>query len=167
MARPDDHQTTLLPPMKWNAWGDPAAAKPLSPGIRALLKQALGVDDSSVHEIDLDQVTVRPSALSGVDREALSAIVGPGFCSVDDRGRLLRAGGKSTLDLLRRRNIGVQDAPDAVLLLATRARSRRFCGIAVNMASRPSRSEAAPASSAAWTRSGADSTPSCRWICAD
>ena len=28
--------------MKWNAWGDPAAAKPLSDGIRSLLKQALG-----------------------------------------------------------------------------------------------------------------------------
>ena len=26
----------LLPPMKWNAWGDPAAAKPLSESIRSL-----------------------------------------------------------------------------------------------------------------------------------
>ncbi len=34
---------TLVPPMAWNAWGDPAAAKPLSDGIRALLEQALGV----------------------------------------------------------------------------------------------------------------------------
>ena len=31
------------PPMQWNAWGDPAAAKPLSPAIRSLLEQALGV----------------------------------------------------------------------------------------------------------------------------
>ena len=29
------------PPMLWNGWGDPAAAKPLSPGIRSLLEQAL------------------------------------------------------------------------------------------------------------------------------
>ncbi|MGH7291100.1 MAG: FAD-binding oxidoreductase, partial [Myxococcota bacterium] len=36
----------------------------------------------------------------------------------DDYGRLLRSGGKSTLDLLRRRDSSVQDAPDAVLLPA-------------------------------------------------
>ena len=50
------------------------------------------------------------------DRDGLAAIVGADYCSVDDRGRLLRAGGKSTLDLLRRKDSGVQDAPDAVLL---------------------------------------------------
>ena len=45
MTRPDDQQAALLPPMKWNAWGDPAEAKPLSESIRSLLKQALGIDD--------------------------------------------------------------------------------------------------------------------------
>ena len=39
----DDARNRLLPPMAWNAWGDPAAAKPLSDGIRGLLEQALGV----------------------------------------------------------------------------------------------------------------------------
>src|SRR6266436_2967051 len=77
MTRPDEQQSALLPPLKWNAWGDPAQAKTLSEGIRSLIKQALGVDD---------------------------------------RARLLRAGGKSTLDLLRRKDSGVQDAPDVVLL---------------------------------------------------
>jgi alkyldihydroxyacetonephosphate synthase len=104
--------------MKWNAWGDPAAAKPLSEGIRSLLKQALGVDGPATAELESDQVRLRPSALSDADREGLSAIVGAEFCTVDDRGRLLRAGGKSTLDLLRRKDSGVQDAPDAVLLPA-------------------------------------------------
>src|SRR6185369_17627817 len=97
----------------------------------SLLKQALGVDDSSASEVDLEQVTVRPSTLVDTDREALSAIVGPGFCSVDDRARLLRAGGKSTLDLLRRRDPGVQDAPDAVLLPGDEeevAEILRLCG---------------------------------------
>ena len=28
--------------MAWDAWGDPALAKPLSSGIRTLLEQALG-----------------------------------------------------------------------------------------------------------------------------
>ena len=116
MTRPDEQQAALLPPMKWNAWGDPEAAKPLSDGIRSLLKLALGVEDSGGAELEPQQVKLRPSALSHPDRDALSAIVGTQFCIVDDRDRLLRAGGKSTLDLLRRKDPGVQDAPDAVLL---------------------------------------------------
>ncbi|HYB36001.1 MAG TPA: FAD-binding oxidoreductase [Mycobacterium sp.] len=103
--------------MKWNAWGDPAAATPLSDGIRSLLKQALGVADSDAAELDADQVRLRPSGLSQTDRDALTAILGADYCRVDDRDRLLHAGGKSTLDLLRRKDSGVQDAPDAVLLL--------------------------------------------------
>ncbi|MGE2730308.1 FAD-binding oxidoreductase [Mycolicibacterium vaccae] len=102
--------------MQWNAWGDPALAKPLSPGIRTLLSQALGIDATDVDAPDLDQVRLRPSALSPTDRTGLGAIVGDGHVVVDDHGRLLRAGGKSTLDLLRRKDFGVQDAPDAVLL---------------------------------------------------
>src|SRR6476620_6345898 len=98
MSRPDDHQTALLPPMKWNAWGDPAEAKPLSDGIRTLLKQALGVDAVTTPELEPEEVKLMPSALSDTDRDALAAIVGTDYCRVDDRGRLLRAGGKSTLD---------------------------------------------------------------------
>ncbi len=124
MTRPDDQQTALLPPMKWNAWGDPAEAKPLSDGIRSLLKQALGVEESTAAELDAEQVRLRPSALSDTDRDGLAAIVGADFCRVDDHGRLMRAGGKSTLDLLRRRDSGVQDAPDAVLLPRRRRRDR-------------------------------------------
>ena len=114
--RPDDQQTALLPPMKWNAWGDPAEAKPLSESIRSLIKQALGVEESTTAQIEPEQVRLRPSALSPADRDGLAAIVGADYCGIDDRARLLRAGGKSTLDLLRRKDSGVQDAPDAVLL---------------------------------------------------
>ena len=116
MMRPDDQQTALLPPMKWNAWGDPAEAKPLSESIRSLIKQALGVEESTTAQIEPEQVRLRPSALSPADRDGLAAIVGADYCGIDDRARLLRAGGKSTLDLLRRKDSGVQDAPDAVLL---------------------------------------------------
>ena len=129
MTQADAHPVD--PPMQWNAWGDPAAAKPLSPGIRTLLSQALGVDGPSVEEPRADQVRLRPSALSQADRDGLSAIVGAAHVTVDDRGRLLRAGGKSTLDLLRRRDFGVQDAPDAVLLPENEeevAGILRFCG---------------------------------------
>ena len=116
MARPDDQQAALLPPMKWNAWGDPAEAKPLSVSIRSLLTQALGIDDAGAADLEPEQVRLRPSALSRSDREGLAEIVGTAYCGIDDRARLLRAGGKSTLDLLRRKDTGVQDAPDAVLL---------------------------------------------------
>ncbi|HKH50400.1 MAG TPA: FAD-binding protein, partial [Mycobacterium sp.] len=102
--------------MKWNAWGDLAEAKPLSESIRSLLEQALGIQGSTTADLEPEQVRLRPSALSTADREGLAAIVGTEYCGVDDRARLLRAGGKSTLDLLRRKDSGVQDAPDAVLL---------------------------------------------------
>lgn len=115
MIRSEDQS---LPPMKWNAWGDPAAAKPLPDAIRSLLVQALGIETVPGSAPEADQVRLRPSALSDSDREALVAIVGEAQCISDDYGRLLRAGGKSTLDLLRRRDTGVQDAPDAVLLPA-------------------------------------------------
>jgi alkyldihydroxyacetonephosphate synthase len=102
--------------MKWNAWGDPAEAKPLSEGIRSLLTQALGIDDAGTGDLEPEQVRLRPSALSPADLEGLAAIVGTAYCGTEDQARLLRAGGKSTLDLLRRKDTGVQDAPDAVLL---------------------------------------------------
>jgi alkyldihydroxyacetonephosphate synthase len=110
------HLGELLPPMKWNAWGDPAAAKPLSDGIRSLLKQAVGLEESDGAELDPEQVKLRVSSLSQADRDALAAIVGAEYFRAADRDRLLHAGGKSTPDLLRRKDTGVQDAPDAVLL---------------------------------------------------
>ena len=101
--------------MKWNAWGDAAAAKPLSDGIRALLKHALGVDTPPATELTPGDVQLTSSALTAEDRDGLGAIVGAPHLSTDDDARLLRAGGKSTLDLLRRADRGVQDAPDAVV----------------------------------------------------
>ncbi|HET7074160.1 MAG TPA: FAD-binding oxidoreductase [Mycobacterium sp.] len=116
--------------MKWNAWGDPAAAKPLSEGIRSLLKHAVGLQDSDKAQLDADQVRLRPSALAPADRAALAAIVGAEYCRTDDPDRLLHAGGKSTIDLLRRKDSGVQDAPDAILLPGTEddvAAVLRYC----------------------------------------
>lgn len=107
----------LLPPMAWNAWGDPAAAKPLSAGIRALLEQALGVSPSEEAGLAIEDVKLTPSTLTDIHRDGLTAIVGADYISTSDHDRLLRAGGKSTLDLLRRKQIH-QDAPDAILLPA-------------------------------------------------
>ncbi|OMC40017.1 flavoprotein [Mycobacterium sp. GA-1841] len=102
--------------MKWDAWGDPQSAKPLSEGIRSLLQQALGIEAAPAAALPRDQVQLRPSALSDHDLQALSDIVGAPHCGTDPLSRLLHAGGKSTLDLLRRKDSGIQDAPDAVLL---------------------------------------------------
>jgi alkyldihydroxyacetonephosphate synthase len=104
--------------MAWDAWGDPALAKPLSGGIRSLLEQALGVSGEEVPGPGIDEVRLTPSALPQEHRDGLAAIVGADYLRTGDRDRLTRAGGKSTPDLLRRKQIE-QDAPDAVILPGT------------------------------------------------
>ena len=101
--------------MAWDAWGDPAAAAPLSPALRGLLGEALGVSAPAAARPAMSQVRLRPTALPDDDRAALERIVGAAFCHTDHEARLRHAGGKSTLDLLARRSTGEQDAPDAVL----------------------------------------------------
>ena len=108
----------LSPPMAWDGWGDPALAKPLSAGIRSLLEQALGVTGTEITAPGIDEVQVSPSALALKHRDGLAAIVGNDYLRTGDRDRLLHAGGKSTLDLLRRKQIR-QDAPDAVVFPGT------------------------------------------------
>lgn len=110
-----------MPSMKWDAWGDPGSARPLSEAIRSLLKQALALDDSIPSGLAAENVQLRPPALPDTDRDALAAIVGTEHVHTDHRARLLHAGGKSTIDLLRRRDPGIQDAPDAVLVPAGEA----------------------------------------------
>jgi len=101
--------------MAWDAWGDPALAKPLPEGIRSLLEQALGVTGAPTRGPAVDEVQLSPSALPPQHRGGLAAIVGERHLRAGDRDRLLRAGGKSTLDLLRRKQTH-QEAPDAVVL---------------------------------------------------
>ena len=116
MPAPDPGpNSALLPPMAWNAWGDPALAKPLSPAIRSLLEAALGVSGVDNPAPAIEEVRLSPCALSGDHHAALAAIVGADHLRDGDLDRILHAGGKSTPDLLRRREIH-QDAPDAVLL---------------------------------------------------
>ncbi|MFD0274399.1 FAD-binding oxidoreductase [Kitasatospora sp. NPDC127111] len=108
-----------LPPMKWDAWGDPALAKELSAEIKGLLAAALGVTGDAAPGPSADEVVLRPSALTEADLKALAAVVGHAHVSAADADRLPRAGGKSTPDLLRRRSREPQDAPDAVVLPGT------------------------------------------------
>lgn len=105
-----------LPPMKWDAWGDPALAKELSADIKGLLAAALGVTGDAEPGPTADEVRLRPSRLTDADLKALAAAVGEPHVSAADADRLPRAGGKSTPDLLRRRSREPQDAPDAVVM---------------------------------------------------
>ncbi|MGW3043556.1 FAD-linked oxidase C-terminal domain-containing protein [Kitasatospora sp. NPDC001159] len=105
-----------LPPMKWNAWGDPALAKELSADIKGLLVAALGVTGDAAPGPSAEEVLLRPSRITTEDLKALAAAVGEAHVSAADADRLPRAGGKSTPDLLRRRSREPQDAPDAVVV---------------------------------------------------
>ncbi|ONM46538.1 FAD-binding oxidoreductase [Nocardia donostiensis] len=104
--------------MVWDAWGIPAGHKPLSAQIRGLLGQVFGVSGEPVARRDEGDVPLREPALSSDRRAGLAAIVGADHVSTEHRDRLRHAGGKSTLDLLRRRGDGPQDAPDAVVFPA-------------------------------------------------
>ncbi|PYE18711.1 alkyldihydroxyacetonephosphate synthase [Williamsia limnetica] len=105
-----------LPPMQWNAWGTTAAATTLPQPVKDLLGQVLGVSGEQIAAPAATQVRLSPSRLRASDIAALEAIVGT--VATGDGDRLIRAGGKSTLDLLRRRQ-SHQDAPDAVVAPAT------------------------------------------------
>src|SRR5215831_8885139 len=105
-----------VPPMKWDAWGDPALATPLSADIKALLQNVLGVSAADVDAPSRDEVRLRRSALTDEDKHVLADVVGPENMSTHDADRLPHAGGKSTVDLLRRRSREPQDAPDAVVM---------------------------------------------------
>ena len=131
--------------------GRPAEAKPLSDGIRTLLKQALGVDGSA-------PAGARSRCRCDCGRRRCRAPIAR--TRGDRRVRLLphrrprpaaAAGGKSTLDLLRRKDSGVQDAPDAVLLPRDDDEIAAILRYCADTALRSSRSAAAPVWSAAST----------------
>lgn len=111
----DPTHGTGRPDMVWDAWGVPAGRTPLSEQIRGLLTQVFGVSGELAARRDEGDVALRPLVLPEDRRAGLTAIVGAGHLTTDAADRLRHAGGKSTLDLLRRRDRAPQDAPDAVL----------------------------------------------------
>lgn len=101
--------------MQWDAWGVAENRKELSPQVKALLSQALGIAERDTPTRDEDAVRLRPSALTDAQRAALERVVGSGNVATDHASRLRHAGGKSTPDLLRRRSNTEQAAPDAIV----------------------------------------------------
>ncbi|MGN5240210.1 FAD-binding oxidoreductase [Rhodococcus sp. SJ-3] len=111
--RPDQ----LAPEMEWDAWGTAEHRTELGAEVRTLLEQALGVHPrrNSLAESD---VRLTPTRLAPEHRTGLVRLLGAEHVLDDDAARLRHAGGKSTLDLLRRQGTDPQAAPDAVVLPA-------------------------------------------------
>lgn len=107
-------------PMRWNGWGDAALAKDLPLAVRTLLPMKLGRVTRPKPATSLAEVEVADTALAAADIEAMRAIVGSSHVAVDAESRLRHAGGKSTADLLRRRE-REQQVPDAVVSPANHA----------------------------------------------
>jgi alkyldihydroxyacetonephosphate synthase len=98
--------------MPWAGWGTPA---PLPERARELLAELLGRDLTAEPPVPESDVRLPPGRLSPAALAAFTAAAGPGQVHTGRAARLLRAGGKSTTDLLRQRAGDATTAPDAVL----------------------------------------------------
>ena len=126
-------------------------AKPLSDGIRNLLKQALGVEDSPVAELEprpgqvaaVGAVARRPrrAGRRSSGRRTAASTTGPGCCAPVASPRLTCCGARIPES---------RTHPTRCCCPATKMRWPRSCACAGSAASPSSRSAAVPASSAAW-----------------
>ena len=120
---PAARSSTLLEPtdepMLWYGWGDPSATTHLPKAALRLLESTIGTLGGATPAVAFDDVRVAGSRLQPDQRAALAAVVGPTYVRDDRRERILRAGGKSYPDLVRRRAGDALGAPDAVVLPAT------------------------------------------------
>jgi alkyldihydroxyacetonephosphate synthase len=108
----------------WGPAGSPAApgddAPATDPGevlpraARRHLAGQLGWTPRSTPPVAVDEIRLAPSRLPDDVRDALVTLLGEEHVRTDRDARLRRAGGKSYLDLLRRRAGDASDAPDAV-----------------------------------------------------
>jgi alkyldihydroxyacetonephosphate synthase len=97
--------------------GDLANAVPKA--ARRYLAKELGWSPRPTPPVAVDDITLAPSRLSDAARTVLVDLVGAENVHTDREARLRRAGGKSYLDLLRRREGDASDAPDAVVAPGT------------------------------------------------
>lgn len=103
------------PDMSWFAWGDPAEAKELEPGLRDLISQVLRARTEDMPPVAEADVVLPASRLDSGLLKAFTELLGAEHVLVDDAARLIHSGGKSTQDLLARRAGQASPAPDAVL----------------------------------------------------
>jgi alkyldihydroxyacetonephosphate synthase len=94
-------------------WGEPGAGPPFPARAAALLRSRLGVSGEIVaRPVGLEDVRLRPPVVGAALRAALERA---GTVRDDQAARVLRAGGKSYLDLLALRAGAAEDAPDVVV----------------------------------------------------
>jgi alkyldihydroxyacetonephosphate synthase len=115
---PDQPELTI------QGWG-PAGADAGSPGAgpagnlpkaaRRHLARELGWRPRSTPPVPVADIRLAPSRLPAAARDALVGLLGEQNVTTERETRLRRAGGKSYLDLLRRRDGDASDAPDAVV----------------------------------------------------
>ena len=114
------HATTPVRDMPPVGWGDPDRRTGLPPQAAAWLQAEIGLP---VAPASPGPVRVTASTLGDLSLAALICAVGPEHVLLEDPARLLRAAGKSYLDLVRMRS-GSVGAPDAVVLPGTAAEVR-------------------------------------------
>ena len=97
-------------------WGEPGAGPGLPEHAPALLREWLGVSGGVVSSpVALEDVRLPPPRLPGALRDELARIAGAANVRDDLRSRVLRAAGKSYLDLLAMRAGACDAAPDVVV----------------------------------------------------
>ncbi len=94
---------------------DPDLAGALPRAARRHLSRELGWTPRSTPPVRVGDIRLAPSRLPEDARAAMAALLGEENVATDEQSRLRRTGGKSYLDLLRRREGDASDAPDAVL----------------------------------------------------
>ena len=104
---------TLAADLSPTGWGDPARRPGLPPHAATFLDEAVG---AATPTPPAAPPPLTPSALPAPAAAALREAVGEDGVRTDDEARLLRAAGRSYLDLLRLRCAEPLDAPDAVVL---------------------------------------------------
>jgi alkyldihydroxyacetonephosphate synthase len=92
---------------------DPVAALPKP--ARKHLSRELGWTPRPTPPVAVDEIRLAPSRLDHGAVTALADLLGEENVTTDRDARLRRAGGRSYLDLLRRREGDASDAPDAVV----------------------------------------------------
>jgi alkyldihydroxyacetonephosphate synthase len=86
---------------------------------RRYLTKELGWSPRSTPPVAVGDIALAPSRLPEGARARFVELLGEENVRIDRESRLRRAGGKSYLDLLRRREGDASDAPDAVVLPGT------------------------------------------------
>ncbi|MFD3684920.1 FAD-binding oxidoreductase [Nocardiopsis sp. NPDC058631] len=115
--------------MSWFAWGDPARAQELDPGLRDLVAQVLRARIEALPPVPEEQVELPPSRLDVRVRDLFAEVVGSAHVNTEDPVRLRHCGGKSTPDLLLRRAGTADPAPDAVLYPADHDEVERLLAV--------------------------------------